>query len=235
MRENWWAILLRLFGIVFMSLTAAFTLLGSAGTTCVVLNPTGYGGKFSGIAPFQWLWILFVLFGIAAGILGVHAVVLLLKGSKHMYSAVIIALLLGTVVNAVHMFASRALRGESMPVDGVLYTNLLTLLLFLLFSIPGIWKVINFEKPTENQQINRNTAAFALVAIGILFLTIQFMMVPTHTINGFNYADVWHKALSILGGGLILSGVISILSAHISFAWVGCYYSRNLSTGLKDK
>ena len=214
MRNKWWAKLLRIVGIVLMSLTAAFTLMGGAGTTCVALNPTGYEGKFAGIASFQWLWILFVLIGIAAGILGVRAVVMLVKRSKHAYRAVIFALQLGTIINAVHMFASRALRGGSMPVDGVLYTNVLTLLVFLLFRIPGIWQGINFERTTDNQQVNRNTAAIALIAVGLLTLTIQFMMAPTHTISGFNYADVWHLALSILGGGLILSGVLTILSLY---------------------
>jgi len=235
MRNKWWAKLLRIVGIVLMSLTAAFTLMGGAGTTCVALNPTGYEGKFAGIASFQWLWILFVLFGVAAGIMGVRAVVMLIKGRKHAYRAVIISLLLGTIINAVHMFASRALRGASMPVDGVLYTNVLTLLVFLLFRIPGIWQGINFEKPTDNQQASKNAAAIALVAVGLLTLTIQFMMVPTHTISGFNYADVWHGTLSILGGGLILSGVLSSLFAHISLARVRGFRFRNCSTGLRDK
>ncbi len=83
MRNKWWAKVLRNVGIVFMSLTALFTLMGAAGTTCVALNPTGYEGEFAGIAPFQWLWILFVLVGIAAGIMGVRAVILLNKGMKN--------------------------------------------------------------------------------------------------------------------------------------------------------
>jgi hypothetical protein len=212
MRNKWWAKLLRIIGIVLMSLTAAFTLMGGAGTTCVALNPNGYEGKFSGIASFQWLWILFVLVGVAAGIMGVRAVVMLVNRRKHSYSAAITALLLGTTINALHMFASRALRGASMPVDGVLYTNVLTLWVFLLFRIPGIWQGINFEKPADNQKVSRNAAAIALIAVGLLTLTIQFMMVPTHTISGFNYADVWHVALSILGGSLILAGVLTALS-----------------------
>lgn len=215
MRNKWWAKLLRIVGIVLMSLTAVFTLMGGVGTTCVALNPTGYGGKFAGIASFQWLWILFVLIGITAGILGVRAVVLLLKGKKHAYRAVIFALTLGTIINAVHMFASRVLRGASMPVDGVLYTNVLTLFVFLLFRFPGIWQGINFEKPTGDQQVNRNITAIALIAVGLLTLTIQFMMAPTHTISGINYADVWHIALSIIGAGLFLSAVFISLSPHI--------------------
>jgi len=37
-------------------------------------------------------------------------------------------------------------------------------------------------------------------------------MVPTHTIDGINYATVWHTALSIIGGGFILTGVITAFS-----------------------
>ncbi len=216
MRNKWWAKLLRIIGIVLMSLTAAFTLMGGAGTSCVALNPTGFGGKFAGIASFQWLWILFVLIGVAAGILGVRAVVLLIKGSKKAYRTAVFALLLGTVINAIHLFASRALRGASMPVDGVLYTNILTLLVFLFFRIPGIWKSVNFEKPAENKQVGRSAAAFSLMIVGVLTLTIQFLMAPTHTLDGINYANIWHVVMSIIGSGLILAGIFTAFSQHFS-------------------
>jgi hypothetical protein len=211
MRNKWWAKLLRIVGIVFMSLTAAFTLMGGAGTTCVALDPTGYEGKFAGIAPFQWLWILFVLIGIAAGILGVRAVVLLVKGTKNAYRAAMIALLLGTAINAIHMFASRALRGGSMPVDGVLYMNVLTLVIFLLFRIPGVWQGVNYEKPEGEKKTGKQAAAIALAAAGALSLTIQFLMAPTHTIGGVNYADVWHTTLTAIGLASILAGVVTAI------------------------
>ena len=206
-RNKWWAKLLRIVGIVFMSLTAAFTLMGGAGTTCVALNPTGYDGKFAGIAPFQWLWILFVLVGVAAGIMGVRAIVLLVKGTKNAYRYALIALILGTALNAVHLFASRALRGSSMPVDGVLYTNVLTLIIFLLFRIPGVWQGVDYEKPEREKKTGKQAAAIALGATGFLALTIQFLMAPTHIIGGINYADVWHTTLTLIGLALILGGV----------------------------
>ncbi len=148
-RNKWWAKLLRIVGIVFMSLTAAFTLMGGAGTTCVALNPTGFGDSFAGIAPFQWLWILFVLVGVAVGIMGIRTVVLLVKGTKNAYRYAMIALILGTALNAVHLFASRALRGSSMPVDGVLYTNILTLIIFLLFRTPRCLAGCGLRKAQE--------------------------------------------------------------------------------------
>ncbi len=212
MRNKWWAKLLRIAGIILMSLAAAFTLMGGAGTTCVALDPTGFGGKFSGIAPFQWLWILFVLFGIAIGVMGVRAVVMLIKGRKHAYRASMIALLLGILLNAIHMFASRALRGSSMPVDGVLYTNILTLIVFLIFRIPKVWQGVNYEKPETDQKTDKFTSASALIVVGFLALTIQFMMSPTHTLDGINYADAWHITMSIIGAGLILAGVTTVFS-----------------------
>ncbi len=207
MRHTWWAKTLRILGIVLMSLTAAFTLLGGAGTTCVALNPTGWGGKFDAIQPFQWLWILFVLVGIAAGILGVRAVVLLVRGRRDAYRAALIALLLGTGLNLIHVFASRALRGASMPVDAVLYTNVLTLIVFLLFRLPTIWQGVNYEKPAGEKETGKHAAAISLALTGLLTLVIPYLMAPTHTIGGVNWADAWHTALTVIGAGLILGGL----------------------------
>jgi hypothetical protein len=215
MRNKWWAKLLRTVGIVFMSLTAAFTLMGGAGTTCVALNPTGFGGKFGGIAPYQWLWILFVLIGVAAGVMGVRAVVLLVKGTNNAFRYAMIALLIGTLINAIHLFASRALRGGSMPVDGVLYTNVMTLVIFLIFLIPGIWQGVNYEKPEGEKKTGKQAAAIALGVTGLLTLTIQFLMAPTHTIGGINYADVWHAALTLIGLALILAGVATVVYTEV--------------------
>lgn len=211
MRNTWWAKVLRIVGIVLMSMTAAFTLMGGAGTTCVALNPTGFSGKFSGIAPYQWLWFLFVLVGIAAGVLGVRAVVQLIRGHKDAYRSAMLALLIGTVINIIHVIASRALRGGSMPVDAVLYTNILTLAVFLLFRIPRIWQGVNYEKPAGENKTGRHAASIALGVTGLLALTIQYLMAPTHVIGGVNYADVWHTGLSLLGVALILTGVINAL------------------------
>ncbi len=188
-RNTWWGKLLRIVGIVLMGLTAAFTLMGGAGTTCVALNPTGFGGKFSGIEPFQWLYILFVLVTVATGVMGVRAVVVLSQGRKNSYRYALIALIAGTIVGLVHIFTSRALRGGSMPVDMVVYTTVLTLVIFLLFRIPGVWQGVNFEKPAAEGASGRGAAAAAMMASGALTLLIQFLMAPTHTISGVNYAD----------------------------------------------
>jgi uncharacterized membrane protein (UPF0182 family) len=47
--------------------------------------------------------------------------------------------------------------------------------------------------------------------VGLLTLTIQFLMAPTHTIGGVNYADVWHTALTAIGLALIACGMATAL------------------------
>ncbi len=218
-RNMWWAKLLRIVGIVFMSLTALFTILGGAGTTCVALNPTGFGDTFAPIAKFQWLYILFVLVTVAIGVMGVRAVVLLVKGKKNAYRYSLIALMMGTVVGAIHMAFSRNLRGgSSMPVDMVVYTTVLTLIIFLLFRIPAIWQGVNFEKPEDENKNGKQAAAIALGACGLLSLTIQFLMAPTHTIGGINYADVWHTTLTVLGLVLILGSIAMAIYTKFAVA-----------------
>ena len=222
-RNKWWAKLIRNVAIILMGLTAAFTLMGGAGTTCVALNPTGYDGKFDGIAPYQWLYILFVLVTIAIGVMCVRAEVLLIKGTKNAYRYSLIALILGVLIGGIHIFTSRALRGGSMPVDMVVYTTALTLIVFLIIRLPGIWVGVNFEKPKIDKKSEKLAAALAMGATGLFALTIQFIMAPTHTINGINYANVWHVTLTLLGLGLILAGIINItgyrpfrVSKHVS-------------------
>jgi len=39
-------------------------------------------------------------------------------------------------------------------------------------------------------------AALTLGAGGVLSLTILFLMAPTHTVGGVNYADAWHFGLT---------------------------------------
>src|SRR5512143_1298443 len=215
-RNSWWGRTLRIVGIVLLSLTAAFTLMGGAGTTCVALNPTGFGGKFSGIAPFQWLYILFVLVTLAIGAWGVRAVVRLVNGVKGSYGGALLVLAAGTVIGGIHMAASRMLRGGSMPVDMVVYTTVLTLVVFLIFRIPGVWQGIHFERPGTGGKPNKKAAAAALIATGLLTLTVQFMMAPTHTVDGINYADVWHWTLTVLGTSLAAAGLVLLA---LSRAW----------------
>lgn len=195
---------LRFIGILFLSISALFNITGGAGTTCVALNPTGYDGKFDAIASVQWLYILYVIVTVAFGVMMVRAVVLLIKGRDNAYRYSLIALIGATAVGIIHIITSRALRGSSMPVDGVVYATVLTLIIFLLFRIPGVWEKVDFSKAKKKD--SETAGGAAAIVVGVLSLTIQHLMAPTHTINGVNYGDAFHLTMTVIGAALLLLG-----------------------------
>jgi low temperature requirement protein LtrA len=194
---------LRFIGIVLMALTGGFTLLGGIGTTCAALAPTNYD-SMAALAPFQWLYILFVIVGIALGVMGIRATIMLVKGADKSYRDAMIALIAGVVIGFIHIAMSRSLRGASMPVDAVVYTTVLTLIIFLLFKIPAIWQGVDFAKAKANQ--NKPAAGASAILLGILTLTIQFTMGATHTWDGVNYADAFNASMMGVGGALLFLG-----------------------------
>lgn len=207
-RNVWWGKMLRFIGIVLMALTGGFTLLGGIGTACAALFPTKWESMMP-LASFQWLYILFVLTGIAIGVWGIWAAVKLVRGTSDSYRMSLYALIAGVVVGGFHIYMSRMLRGKSMPVDAVVYTTLLTLVVFLIFRIPSIWQGVNFEK--GDRQSNRMAGGTASILLGVLTLTIHFLMASTHTWAGVNYADAFKTAMILIGTALMAGGVGAIL------------------------
>jgi hypothetical protein len=203
-QNSFFAKALRFIGIVLMALTAGFTLLGGVGTTCAALFPTNWD-SMAPLATFQWLYILFVLTGIAIGIAGIRATVLLVKGAPKAYRDTLYALIAGIVIGSIHILVSRALRGKSMPVDAVVYTTVLTLVIFLLFRIPAIWQGVDFAHARSGGNLTGGAAA---IVVGIFTFFIQYFMAPTHTWNGVNYADAFHVSMSITGAALMLGGLV---------------------------
>lgn len=204
---------LRFIGIILMALTAGFTLLGGVGTACAAFAPTNpsWVDSMGPIAQMQWLYIFYVLAGVAIGIAGVRAVVLLVKGNPNAYRDTLVILISGLVIGVVHIITSRMLRGASMPVDMVVYATALTLVIFLLFRLPGIWQGVDFAHGKgRNNQMAGGTAA---IVLGLLTLTIQHSMGATHTWDGVNYAGAFNLAMTIIGAGCLLAGGILILWA----------------------
>ena len=202
---------LRFIGILFMSLTAAFTLMGGAGTTCVALAAEKYDSMIS-IAPYKWLYVLFVLVTLAIGVIGVRSVIMLIKGRPTAYRDTLITLVAGIVVGGIHMAVSRALRGSSMPVDMVVYTTVLTLIIFLLFRLPGVWEKVNWQRINKSE--SNKTGGAAMISVGVACLIIQVLMAPTHTFGGINYGDAFHATLTLAGWVLIGSGVVRLAVAY---------------------
>jgi len=200
---------LRFIGIVLMGLTGGFTLLGGIGTTCAALAPTNYDSMV-GLAPFQWLYILFVLVGIALGVMGIRATIMLVKGADKAYNEAVYVLLAGAVIGFMHIMVSRSLRGSSMPVDAVVYTTVLTLAIFLLFRIPSIWQGVDFARAKSSE--NKKAGGAAAILLGLLTLTIQYTMGSTHTWSGVNYADAFNTSMMVVGLACLLLGAGMFIS-----------------------
>ena len=208
---------LRFIGILFMGLTAAFTILGGVGTTCVALDATKYEGM-EAIAQFQWLYIFYVLATTAIGILGVRATIALVRGKERAYRDALIALISGAVIGIIHIMTSRALRGKSMPVDMVVYATVFTLIVFLILGLPKVKQLVGFEKGGDNGK----TAAGGMTAIvgGMLFLSVQMWAGPTHIFDGVNLANYFHTQMMISGGILLTVGLGMLVYATLKSAKV---------------
>lgn len=202
-RNTWWGKILRFIGIVLMALTGGFTLLGGIGTSCAALFPTKWE-SMAPLASFQWLYILFVLSGIVIGVWGIWATVKLVRGTTDAYRMSLYALVIGVVIGGFHIYMSRMLRGKSMPVDAVVYITVLTLAVFLLLRIPLIWQGANFEK--GDSKSNRMAGGVAAILLGLMTLTIQYTMGPTHTWNSINYANAFNTLMISTGIGLLILG-----------------------------
>jgi len=211
-RNTWWGKTLRFIGILLMGITALFTIAGGAGTTCVAVNPTGFGESMAPLAPFQWLYIIFVIATTAIGVMAARAVFLLAKGRPNSYRYSIIALVLGIVVGVIHMLVSRSLRGKSMPVDGVVYTTVLTLIVFLIFRIPKIWQGVDYTSGGLDDKNGPMAAAITLLVTGLLTLTVQYWAGPTHTWDGNNWSAAFEVTRIMLGASQFLgAGALLVL------------------------
>jgi hypothetical protein len=207
-RNSWWGKTLHFIGILLMGITSLFTIASGLGTTCVALNPTGFGESMAPLAKFQWLYIIFVIATTAIGFMAARAVFLLAKGKSNSYRYAIIALVLGIVVGGIHMIVSRNLRGSSMPVDGVVYTTLLTLIVFLIFRIPPLWKGVEYYSEGKGDKSGPLSAAITLFVTGILTLTVQYWAGPTHTWGGTNWAETFEITRILMGLSLLLGGIV---------------------------
>ena len=209
---------LRVMGIILMGITALFTIAGGLGTTCVAINPTGFGESMAPLAPFQWLYIIFVIVTTAIGIMAARAVVLLAKGRPNSYRYAIIALVLGIAIGVIHMVVSRSLRGKSMPVDGVVYTTVLTLIVFLIYRIPKIWQGVDYTSAGRSDDNTPMAVPITLFITGLLTLTVQHWVGPTHTWDGTNWAATFLVTSTMLGLGQIFGGTALLVAPRLNVA-----------------
>jgi hypothetical protein len=199
--------IIRIVAIVMLGMTAAMNLLGGIGTTCAAFsNNVGYRMAFIELMDYRWLYQILVVTTILIGLAGIWATVMLVRGGQNVYRNILIILVVGTILGGVQYFASMALRGKAAPANVKFYLNILTLILFLLLRIPGIWNKLDFTSPGGKTE-TRTGVGLAAIIIGILTLTIFMWAGPSHTFFNQNWTYVLFVPLILVGSGFTLWGV----------------------------
>jgi hypothetical protein len=198
--------ILRIAAIILLGLTAAMNLLGGAGTSCAAFsNNIGYRMAFKELMDYRWLYQALVVTTILVGFAGVWGLIQLVRGSEKVFRNVLIILVVGSILAAVHYFASMALRGKAAPANVKMYINVFTLIVFLIFTIPGIRSKIDFSSPGNKHISNSATGMTAIIA-GVLCLTVFHWAGPSHTYFQQNWTYVFYTPLVTIGLALTLWG-----------------------------
>jgi hypothetical protein len=197
---------LRIITIVLLSLTAAMTLLGAIGTTCVAFNAEQYGPRMAALIPVKPIFQLLVFVSLAAGLFGVYAIVRLARGRSGAFQQALIFLIVGLVASGIQFYYSLTLRGSTAPNNVRLYLTGITLLALLLLRLPGIWQRVGFREGAGGSRNRSSTGGAALFLCGLITITTPIWAAPTHIMDGWNTVTVLLWPLIAAGAVLMLLG-----------------------------
>lgn len=204
---------LRSAGIFSLILTSGLGLLAGIGTACVAIDPTSFSPNMAKLEPYQAMYILFTLAGIVLGLAGIAAAIQLVQARRQAHRNALIVLIISSAIGRIHIYLSRMLRGSSMPYDMIFWVTLATLVLFLIFLLPGIRQLVDFSKGTPKDTMPAGGSA--AIILGIITLTIQFTMAPSHTWAGSNHAEAFLLITSLAGIITILIGLGLLYLEHL--------------------
>jgi hypothetical protein len=198
---------LRIVGIVFMALTTAMNILGGTGTVCAAFLTKKYP-MVDILRPvdYRWLYQTFMIVTVLIGLVGIWATISLIRGKNRAYQNAVIVLALGTLVSGIHFYASMSIRGSATPANMKFFANMITLLVFLIFGLPGIRERINFSGPGDTTT-QMTSGGLAAIMVGILILSVRTWVGASHVYDGNNWVDVLKVPLLLSGSGLIIAGV----------------------------
>lgn len=210
---------IRVVAIIIFATMTAMMLLGGIGTSCVAWGLENYE-DYAMLVNVQWLYQLVSVVTIALGVFGIWIAISLGRGKQNSYRNAIIMMVIGLIGAGAQMFVSEALRGTSAPNNMRVYLTAFTLVMFLLLRIPGVWQKVDFDRGAREGSAG-TPIGLAMMATGLLIMTVHIWAGPTHTMGGVNYADVWHNQLFLAGFSfLTLGGVILAISWAAKRGWL---------------
>jgi hypothetical protein len=206
---------LRIVGIVFMALTTAMNILGGTGTVCAAFLTKKYP-MVDILRPvdYRWLYQTFMIVTILIGLVGIWATLGLIRGKNKAYQNAVIVLVVGTLVSGIHFYASMSIRGSATPANMKFFANVITLLLFLVFGLPGMRQRVNFSGPGD-PTTQMTSGGLAAIVVGILILSVRTWVGSSHVYEGNNWVDVLKVPLDVSSSILMIGGVSMLLKVTL--------------------
>jgi hypothetical protein len=221
---------LRIIAIIFMGLTAAMNTLSGVGTSCAAFLTKQYPMFWDILrADLLWMWQSFVVVTLLLGLAGIWATVQLVRGKSNAYRNAIILLILGAIVNGIHVYYSQIVLGSVIPVVVTLLTNIITLVLLIIFGTPGLREQIRFEG--EGDDITGATATgLTAFFVGVVLLSTSHWAGPSHTFDGVNLVHVLRIPLLAGGATFSMGGLALLLWTALDIS-----FPRTIRQSVEDK
>jgi len=198
--------------IVLFGLTVTFILLSAVGTICVAFGAEKYDSMIP-LVPYKPLYQALVVISLAAGVWGIWVVRSLVRGGSVAYRNALLVLCLGALSAGIQMGVSQLVRGSSAPVNVRFYISVFTLVVFLLLRLPPVWVRADFTQSVRGSGTKMVSTGMVLIVCGIVILAMRFWIGFTHiTPEGNNWINVMELPLRVFGWGMVVGGVISLLS-----------------------
>lgn len=190
----------RSLGIVLLALTAVVTVVSGVGIYCAAFDTLSYP-TLSALLPYQWLYQVFMVVTLLAGLWALWATVQLVHGGRDSYQGALGVLGAITVTALAQVIVSQWLRGKSMPNDLRLILAVLTLAFFF-------WRRGALRPQTEAQvgPGAGQTARLALIVCGVALSSAPVWTHIGHVSGDGNWASAADATLLLAGLGLVVSG-----------------------------
>jgi hypothetical protein len=211
--------ILRTIGILFFGLATVMNLLGGIGTSCAAFLTENYP-SFSAliIQGRQWLYQGLVVATVVIALVGISVLIELIRGGKKSFRHALIVLMIGTILAGIQYFSSLQLFGKAAPANVKFYINLITLIIFLIYLIPGIRNRVKFSSGNRGNEKNA-ARGLAAIMIGFSLLTIPVWAELSHTYQGVNWVHLLQTELII--SGVLLIGVGAALILRVVVDGIG--------------
>ena len=206
---------LHVLAVILLSLTAAMTLLGGAGTTCVAFAAENFGERMAPLIPVKPIFQILVVVSLAAAVFGIITAFRLGKGRAGAYRNSLIFLVVGLAASAVQFYFSLTLRGSTAPNNMRMYLTAFTLLFFLALRIPGIWEKVRLDR-SAGSGATALGGGMALFLCGLLTLTTPLWGATTHIIDGYNTVYELYYPLIIAGSLMMFAGTALVAGWRLS-------------------